>query len=61
MASGNLDRQLKFYFYAVDNKDRTYLSEVMVDKSSGKVDAKIKGDDEELVQNFSAVILSCFD
>ncbi len=61
MASGNLDRQLKFYFYAVDNKDRTYLSEVMVDKSSGKVDAKIKGDDEELAQNFSAVILSCFD
>lgn len=61
MASGNLDRQLKFYFYAVDNKNRTYLSEIVVDKSSGKVDAKIKGDDEELVQNFSAVILSCFD
>jgi hypothetical protein len=42
MASGDTGSTLKYYFYAVDAAGPLYLSEVVVDKSGGKINIQMK-------------------
>ena len=71
MASGDTGSEYKYFFYGVDDKSNTYLSEVVVEKSSGRVSVTVKATAGQgrsfgelvvdRISNASASVLDQFD